>query len=348
MEFHSSKSISISLSSGIDSSLLLGLLRKILPNKKIKAFCGIFHDGFDESENAKKIADQFDADFKIVKMDSVFTNMPQLISITRKPKWNTYAHLIAQASKKQGSNILITGDGADEIFGGYTFRYAKFLNLSEPKDLWKAKTKNYLECHNRDWVPDQETIFGQAMKFNWEYIYTYFKSVFNNPLSPLKQVMLADFNGKLLYDFIPTGKAISKYHDILITSPFLNSNLIDFGMKLSLSHKYEEDTQKGKLVLRKITKRFGINHIDEKRGFSPSLLYDWKEKGENICSSYLLQKDSQIFQHKLINYDWIPMAIEKIKNDGDNRYLNRLISILALEIWCRIFISKDMKPSKKL
>ena len=31
----SSKSISISLSSGIDSSLLLGLLRKILPNKKI-------------------------------------------------------------------------------------------------------------------------------------------------------------------------------------------------------------------------------------------------------------------------------------------------------------------------
>ena len=160
--------------------------------------------------------------------------------------------------------------------------------------------------------------------------------------------MLADFNGKLLYDFIPTGKAISKYHDILITSPFLNSNLIDFGMKLSLSHKYEEDAQKGKLVLRKITKRFGINHIDEKRGFSPSILYDWKEKGENICSSYLLQKDSQIFQHKLINYDWIPMAIEKIKNDGDNRYLNRLISILALEIWCRIFISKDMKPSKKL
>ena len=42
------------------------------------------------------------------------------------------------------------------------------------------------------------------------------------------------------------------------------------------------------------------------------------------------------------------MAIEKIKNDGDNRCLNRLISILALEIWCRIFISKDMKPSKKL
>ena len=92
-------------------------------------------------------------------------------------------------------------------------------------------------------------------------------------------------------------------------------------------------SKKGKLVLRKISKRLGINHIDDKRGFSPSILFDWKKNGKKICNSYIMQKDSNIFQQKLINYDWVFDAIEKIENDGDIRYLNRIISILALEMW---------------
>ena len=61
-----------------------------------------------------------------------------------------------------------------------------------------------------------------------------------------------------------------------------------------------------------------------------------------------MQKDSNIFKQKLIDYNWVLEAVEKVENDGDIRYLNRLISILALEIWYRIFILKEMKPSKKL
>ncbi len=342
-----SKSINVSLSSGIDSSLTLSLLRRIFPDKKIIAICGVFKDGFDESKQAEKIAQKFEADFKIVHMESVFTFMPKIISITGKPKWNTYNHLISREAKKH-SNLLITGDGADEVFGGYSFRYNKFLNLLEPSDNWKTKTRKYLDCHNRDWVPDQNKMFGQLIKFDWEDIYDYFKSTFLSPLSPLNQVLLADFNGKLLYDFIPTGKAISEYHNISIVSPFLNQEMINHGTKLDMSQKYDPKSQKGKLVLRKITKRLDIKHIDNKVGFSPSILYDWKEHGKNICTKYILKKDSYIFQKKLINYDWVLQAVEKIESDGDIRYLNRLISILALEIWYRIFISKDLNPSKIL
>ena len=61
-----------------------------------------------------------------------------------------------------------------------------------------------------------------------------------------------------------------------------------------------------------------------------------------------MQKDSNIYQQKLINYNWVLDAVEKIENDGDIRYLNRIISILALEIWYRIFILKEIKSSKKL
>ncbi|EGP92857.1 asparagine synthase C-terminal domain-containing protein [Nitrosarchaeum koreense] len=341
------KSIAISLSSGIDSSICLAILRKTFPKRKIIAICGVFENGFDESIEAKKIADKFSAEFKILHMGSMFTNMPEIISISKRPRWNTYTHLIAKEAKKK-ANFLVTGDGADELFGGYVFRYHKFNQLLKSKDQWLEKTKKYLECHNRDWVPDQNNLFGKCIKFNWNEIYNYFKPYFHNALDPISQVMLADFNGKLLFDFIPTGKAISDYYKIKNIPIFLDTSLITFAQKLPLNQKYDNKNNRGKLVLRAISKRLGINHIEEKKGFSPSLLFDWQKNGKEICQSFLLNKNSQIYKKNLINYDWTVKAFDQIEFDGDIRYLNRLISILALEIWIKIFVTNELKNTKKL
>lgn len=339
--------ISISLSGGIDSTLALAILRDVFPKKKILALCGVFEEGFDESIFAKDMAQKFESDFKIVKMGSIFTDMPEIISITSKPKWNTYTHLIAKMAQKH-SKFLITGDGSDEIFGGYTFRYSKFLNLHKANDNWKTRIINYLECHNRDWVPDQSQLFGSSIKFDWNFIYNYFRPYFKNNLNPIKQVMLADFNGKLLHDFIPLTHDISAKYKIRIESPFLDKHVVSHGLKLPISQKFNPSSKQGKLTLRKIAKRYGIKHIEEKKGFSPSLINDWKKQGRSICQDYLLSNKSWVFRKKLINYNWVIRAFEKVEDDGDIRYLNRLTSILALEIWYRIFVSKEMKPSKKL
>ena len=341
------KPIAISLSSGIDSSICLAMLRKSFPNRRIFAICGVFENGFDESIEAKKIADKFSVEFKVIHMDSMFTNMPEIISISKRPRWNTYNHLIAKEAKKK-TNFLVTGDGADELFGGYVFRYNKFNHLLKPKDNWLEKTKKYLECHNRDWVPDQNDLFSKKIKFNWNKIYNYYKPSFQNNLHPISQVMLADFNGKLMFDFIPTGKAISDYYKIKSTPIFLHKSLITFAQKLPLHQKYDDKNNKGKLVLRAISKRLGIDHIEEKKGFSPSLLFDWQKNGKNICQSFLLNKKSQIYQKNLINYDWIVKAFDKVELDGDIRYLNRLISILALEIWIKIFVTNELQSIRKL
>jgi len=341
------KPIAISLSSGIDSSLSLALLRKSFPKRKIIAICGVFDNGFDESKKAKKIAETFSAEFNVLNMGSMFTNMPEIISITQRPRWNTYTHLIAKEAKKK-TNFLVTGDGADELFGGYVFRYQKFQHLITKKDNWLEKTKKYLECHNRDWVPDQTSLFGKQIKFDWNKIYNYFKPYFQNSLDPLSQIMLADFNGKLLFDFIPTSKSIATYYNIKSVSIFLDPTLVNFALKLPINQKYNEKTIKGKLVLRKISKRLGIKHIEEKKGFSPSLLFDWKQNGKTIAESFLLNRKSQIYKKNLINYDWIVKAFHMVESDGDIRYLNRLISILALEIWIKIFINHDLNPKTKL
>ncbi|MGI0010506.1 MAG: asparagine synthase, partial [Nitrosopumilaceae archaeon] len=204
------------------------------------------------------------------------------------------------------------------------------------------------ECHNRDWVPDQEYLFGRAIKFDWDTIYNYLGPYFSNPLNPLQQVMLADYNGKLLFDFIPTGKAIFEYYGLHGLQIFLDPNVISFALHIPITQKYDAKNQKGKMVLRKIARRLGIAHIDEKKGFSPDLLFDWKKHGKKICQTYLLDKNSNIFTKKLINYNWVLRAIERVENDGDIRYLNRLISIFALEIWYGIFINGELNPAKKL
>ena len=341
------ETIVVSLSSGIDSTLCLALLRKMFPRRKIIAICAVFSTNFDESKRAKIIADKFYAEFKVILVDSIFTRMPELVSITRKPRWNTYQHLIAKEATKYGK-ILVTGDGADEVFAGYTFRYSKFLRLSRPRQNWKMKVINYLESHNRDWVPDQKEMFGSAIKFDWEKIYTFFQEYFQNKLSPLEQVFLADFNGKLLYDFIPTGNSITNNYGIKGIPIFLDPHVINFGLKLPLQQKFDQKTNKGKLILRKIAARLEIDHIEEKRGFSPDLIIDWNDHGRTICQKYILKQDSYIFRKKIINYDWMLRAFEKVENDGDIRYLNKMISLLALEIWIRIFISKEMNLKKIL
>jgi asparagine synthetase B (glutamine-hydrolysing) len=75
------KTIAISLSGGIDSTLCLGLIRHVFPEKKVIGICGVFAGGFDESIVAKRVADKFNADFHIVHMESVFTHMPEIITI---------------------------------------------------------------------------------------------------------------------------------------------------------------------------------------------------------------------------------------------------------------------------
>ena len=91
-----------------------------------------------------------------------------------------------------------------------------------------------------------------------------------------------------------------------------------------------------------------FEHIDEKRGFSPELWFDWKQNGKKIFEKYIFDKDCKIIQKGLINSKWISKSFETIENDGSVRYLTRLTSILALEVWYRTFISKEMNVDEKL
>ena len=341
----SQKKISIALSGGVDSTLSLAIIRKMYPNLEINAFSIKFADSIDESQIASKIADRLGANHEVISLENYLLELPQAISIIKQPFWDVHWYYVIKNASLSSSHI-ISGDGGDELFGGYTFRYSKFLSSINNKSTVIEKIQAYLQCHERDHVPDQELLFGKKSQFSWDSIHSILLPFFNNPLDPLDQVFLSDYNGKLLYNFAPINSAIHKYFDIKSVTPILNSELIEYGSHLSSSEKYDKITKLDKIPLRKLLDKYGMNDLlnNQKQGFSINTLNLWKSFGKKLCKFYL--NESRLVQDNWINNEWIIKHIDR--NDLDIRYVNKFLGLLAFEVWYRLFITNEMKSSEKL
>ena len=339
------KKICIALSGGIDSTLIITLIKKILPDIQVDAISIKFANSVDETESASKIAANLDANHHIVYLENYLTELPKAISMIKLPFWDLHWYYVAKKSQSL-SKYLCSGDGGDELFGGYTFRYKKFLSLTNTNSTPLEKVKAYLLCHERDRVPDQEKIFGKKSEFSWKSIHESLIGYFDNPLSPLEQVFLADYNGKLLYNFSPINTRISNNFDIKNISPLLSEEMISYALGIPLQNKYDKTNDIGKLVLRKLLSKYNMEKFipNEKFGFNVNTISLWKSVGQSICQEYLV--DSEIVKAGWINKDWISQHIGK--DDLDVRYVNKFLGLLAFEIWYRLFMTKNMSANTTL
>ena len=326
--------ISISLSGGVDSSLALCLLKQNFPENQIDAISIKFSDSIDETETAAIIAKKVGVDHHIIEIDNFLEKLSDAISITKLPFWDIHWIYVAE-NAKNFSNYLVSGDGGDELFGGYIFRYVKFMSKIDSNSSPKDKIQAYLSCHERDHVPEQELIFDKKMQFNWKDIYDKLYPFFNNPLHPIEQVFLADYNGKLLYNFSIINNSIAKYFNLNSVTPLLSHNIIQKSMKIPLTQKLDYMSNIGKLPLRKILKKFGIEELilKQKQGFSVNTENLWKNYGFEMAKEYL--SDAKIIQDGWVKEDWIKSNLND--KNIDIRHINKFFGLLAFEIWYRKF-----------
>ena len=345
LDVSSVKKICIALSGGIDSTLILTLIKKTVPDLQVDAISIKFASSVDETQNASKIAAKLDANHHIVYVENYLRELPKAISIIKLPFWDLHWYHVVKKSQSI-SKYLASGDGGDELFGGYTFRYKKFLSLTNVNSTPLEKVKAYLLCHERDHVPDQEKIFGKEAKFSWECIYKTLIPYFSNTLSSIEQVFLADYNGKLLYNFSPLNERISNYFGMKSISPLLSEEMISYSLSISAENKYDKTKDIGKLSLRKLLSKYEMDKFipAEKLGFNVNTLNLWKSFGKSLCQEYLM--DSQAVRDGWINKDWISKHIRK--DDLDVRYVNKFLGLLAFEVWYRLFITKDMSANTTL
>jgi len=324
--------ISISLSGGVDSALALCILKQCFPDNQIDAISIKFSDSVDETEVASKIAKKMGIDHHVIEIDNFLEKLPDAISITKFAFWDIHWLYVVEKAKKF-SNYLVSGDGGDELFGGYVFRYSNFLSKISPNSTPQEKVQAYLSCHERDHVPEQNQIFEKKFNFEWQEIYDKLFPYFDNPLNPIEQVFLADYNGKLLYNFSIVNNLLAKNYDIIPITPILSHEIIRKSTRIPANKKYDPFSNIGKLPLRKILKKYGIEELilKQKQGFSVNTKSLWKQHGFNMAKKFLME--GKIIEDGWIKKDWIQSTI----NDPniDIRHINKLLGLTAFEIWYR-------------
>jgi asparagine synthase (glutamine-hydrolysing) len=349
--------ITVAISAGVDSNVILSLIRKEFPNIEIDCLTVSFDDDNDDDYNsssevkcAKKIAEGQNAKFHTIYLDNPLKDLPMLISIVKEPRWNIYQYYFIEKARAL-SSILFTGDGGDELFGGYTFRYRRFMQNLNQDCSWIDKVRLYLLCHERDWVPDQDHMFGEKIKFSWSPIYMILKKYFDNNLDPLEQVFLADYHGKLMYDFIPTNEKYFKHFRLYGVAPLLSKDIIDLSTKIPFDLKYDLASNSGKIQLRQIIKNSMSssmsNFIENKKmGFSIDLIKFWLKHAKEIVTSNL--DKGRIFEDKIVNRNWYNKSLIRINENQDPRYISKMLQLLSLEIWYKLFITSEASPKSSL
>lgn len=133
------------LSGGIDSSIIVGLMRKFASGT-VKTFSISYADSnpsFDESVFANLIAKRFETDHHVIEISpaNVTTELDRIIWNMDQPSCDAINTYFVSKSARQGVTVALSGVGADELFAGYsTF---KFVNLANQIRKSKTQTSNY-------------------------------------------------------------------------------------------------------------------------------------------------------------------------------------------------------------
>lgn len=126
------------LSGGVDSSTIVALMQSI-NNKPIQTFTIGFNEAkFDESENAEAVAKHLGTNhtkLNVTEYDAqnVIPDLPWLYDEPFADSSQIPTHLVCRAAR-QKVTVALSGDGADELFGGYN-RY-----IHGPK-IWQRFNK---------------------------------------------------------------------------------------------------------------------------------------------------------------------------------------------------------------
>lgn len=121
------------LSGGIDSSLVAAIMMKY-SSQPTKTFTIGFEDkNYDESNHALAVAKKLGTDHfcDYLKVDDLIELMPTFISEYDEPFFDSSAFPTMAVSKlaRQHVTVSLSGDGGDELFGGYHYyQIAKALN----------------------------------------------------------------------------------------------------------------------------------------------------------------------------------------------------------------------------
>ncbi|MBI5848254.1 MAG: asparagine synthase (glutamine-hydrolyzing) [Nitrospirae bacterium] len=123
------------LSGGVDSSAVVAMMRRVSPAASIRTYSVGFKDApaYNELHHAREISMLFKTDHyeKIVSQEEITEFLPKIVDIYDEPLSDATSiplYFISEAARKDGTRVVMTGDGGDELFCGYR-SWLRYLHL---------------------------------------------------------------------------------------------------------------------------------------------------------------------------------------------------------------------------
>jgi len=360
----SDRLVGVYLSSGIDSATMAYYASQHL--SEVNAYTiGFEHKDFDESIIAQKVAKDMGLNFHrfVFTSDDFVNGLNTYSQFTSSPIADLGMYPLYFLSKyvTESSTVLLSGDGGDELFGGYPTlkastlhrKYASLLKLGlTPLKVLQPMLKSLNKKSSWDYRFNK---FYQGLDYNNNYAHYFWRTVFDN--EELKRLnfnsqydnslyyqqfldkypspqnyFYADFKTWLVCNNFVKVDISSMAHSIEARVPFLDNDLIDYVFSIKMDQKW--NMRSNKLMLRETMRGKVPDYIvnGKKAAFHPPYFQWFSNELHSFLKENLL--DSLLIKQLGLN----PKEIEKILKDQKEQKANntyKLFNLLLLEFWLR-------------
>ena len=308
------------LSGGLDSSMIGAVINRLSPQVKRHSFSIGFTDGeISESKYQRMMARQTGAEHHEVVFDwpEIAQRLPGMIyhcECPVKETYNTCSMALSESARSNGITVVLTGEGADELFAGYVgYRFDRFgVRRSKQYDLetlledemrerlWGDKDLFY----EKDQVAFREVkgaLYSPALNESFEeFDCLGFELVNKQKLQGrhyVHQRSYLDFKLRLSDHLIADhGDRMALANSVEARYPFLDFDLIAFAKEIPPDLKLNQYTEK--YILRKAA-----------RGLLPQVIINREKFGFHAPGSPFLLRQ---------NIEWVDdlLSPERLRREG--------------------------------
>ena len=341
------------LSGGIDSPTIVHEMTKEIKKKKLHTFSIGFEGKYDESQLIKIVKNLFNTNHyhKYFNEKDFKKELKEIFFYFDEPFADPSMFPTLDLSKFARKKLIVSlsGDGGDEMFGGYPrYQMAAQIELlyKIPKIIRKkilVFTKGKIQEGIRVSLLPKEKIFSESR------LKVYKPEIYKSLSEQKMKEMLDLSNGKLteaivLYDryfqtladnFLTKVDRASMAKSLEVRSPFLDYRFIKLSSKIPT--KLKSSIKKNKILLRKIASSFLPTKIikQKKTGFTPPI-EKWllKKEYKKELKSIL----EELYHKKIISQKWYEFYKNQAFNKTGVVYQNFLIKLFLFYYWFKYWI----------
>ena len=355
------------LSSGVDSSFVVNEVAKGTPHVKS------FSVGYAEEKYSElPYAQEFSKEIGVPSIANKFFEANRLIQwYLDEPMPNPAEvplYFLAQNARKY-VKVVLSGEGADELFGGYPM-YCQAVHFMDyehkvPKALRKAagavasklpdfKGKHFL-------VRGAEEPWQRYMRANYVFLdpaerdrclkknyhsprpEQFFKPYFDKVqgLDEPTQLQWVDMHTWMLYDILLKADRMSMANSLELRVPFLDRNMLD--VALSIPQKYRSGKESTKIALRGAAmKQLPESVAHRKKLGFPVPLNDWLR--EDKYYNMVKEKFTGPVAEKFFNVDEIMRLLDDHKA-GKAKNMTKIWSFYSFILWYELYFVNTQAPA---